>query len=146
MKRNSSISLGPGAPSLILILVVLTMSVLGMLSLMAAHSDLNLSARSAEVIQAVYELQEQAERTRAEIAGAVVQDPDGKGILLENPDAIPEGAELEEAQISWQETDGVRTIDCAVILEQTADGIRVPWVRHTLTTVIDGETGEEIWN
>ena len=62
MKRNSSISLGPGAPSLILILVVLTMSVLGMLSLMAAHSDLNLSARSAEVIQAVYELQEQAER------------------------------------------------------------------------------------
>ena len=43
MKRKSSLSLGPGASSLILIFVVLSMSILGMLSLLTARNDLNLS-------------------------------------------------------------------------------------------------------
>ena len=61
MKKKSSITLGPGAPSLILIFVVLSLSVLAMLSLMTAKNDLQLSHRSAEAAETVYRLREQAE-------------------------------------------------------------------------------------
>ena len=68
MKRKSSIALGPGAPSLILIFVTLAMSVLGMLSLMTARNDLKLSERSAEVVQAVFLLNERSEENRQMLA------------------------------------------------------------------------------
>ena len=47
MKKRSSISLGPGAASLILIFVALSMAVLAMLALMTARNDQKLSDRSA---------------------------------------------------------------------------------------------------
>ena len=65
MKRKSNISFGPGAASLILIFVVLTLSVLGMLSLMNARNDKVLSQRNAAVLERVYELNTSAERSRA---------------------------------------------------------------------------------
>ena len=66
MNRKSTISLGPGASSLILIFVVLALTVLGMLSLMTVRNDLKFSERSAEVIGQVYQLTELAEEHRAE--------------------------------------------------------------------------------
>ena len=57
--------IGPGAASLMLLVVVLSMIVLGMLALMSAHSDENLSRRSAEVAVEVAELNAAAERTLA---------------------------------------------------------------------------------
>ncbi|MBQ3762603.1 MAG: hypothetical protein II875_11410 [Clostridia bacterium] len=65
MKKRSNISFGPGAASLILIFVVLTLSVLGMLSLMNARNDKALSQRSASVLECVYALNSEAERSRA---------------------------------------------------------------------------------
>ena len=65
MKKRSNISFGPGAASLILIFVVLTLSVLGMLSLMNARNDKALSQRSASVLECVYALSSEAERSRA---------------------------------------------------------------------------------
>ena len=50
--NKSRISFGPGAASLILIVVILSMSVLGILALMNARSDSRLSARSVQVVQA----------------------------------------------------------------------------------------------
>ncbi len=65
MNQKSSITLGPGASSLILIFVVLAMAVLSMLSLMAARNDLRFSERSSAVIISVYELNEVAEERHA---------------------------------------------------------------------------------
>ena len=67
MRKGSLISFGPGAASLILIVVILSMSVLGMLALMSARNDRNLSRRSAEVAEAVYSLNEAAEETRRDL-------------------------------------------------------------------------------
>ena len=53
MNRKSNVSLGPGASSLILIFVVLSMAVLGMLSLMTSQNDLRLSERNVQVTEAV---------------------------------------------------------------------------------------------
>ena len=65
MNRRSRISFGPGAASLILIVVILSMSVLGILALMNARSDSRLSARSLQVVQAGYALHADAERQMA---------------------------------------------------------------------------------
>ena len=53
-RKKSSITLGPGASSLILIFVVLSLTVLGMLSLMTSRNDFRLAERSAQVTEAVY--------------------------------------------------------------------------------------------
>ena len=64
MKRKSRVTFGPGAASLILIVVILSMSVLGMLALMNARNDIKLSDRSIAVVEAGYALNDKAERNR----------------------------------------------------------------------------------
>ena len=130
MKKGSSISLGPGAPSLILIFVALSLSVLGMLSLAAGRNDLRLSRRSVQVIEADYSLFERAEERRADICERLARGEDPQACL-------PEGGTSEDGVFSWQETDGVRTLDCA--LARDGETGRLSWIRHSLTA----GTGEE---
>ena len=143
MKKRSNISLGPGASSLILIFVVLSMTVLGMLSLMTARNDERLSRRSAEVIEDVYTLYEQAEKHYAELSGLAIglqQDAVAGDAFLEAlEDALPEWAALDGEAIVWKETDGTRTLDCAMAVQPERK-----WIRHTLSTSIaDGIEGFE---
>ena len=65
MRRKSNVSFGPGAASLILIVVILSMGVLGMLALMNARNDARLSQRSMEVVAAGFTLNDRAEREEA---------------------------------------------------------------------------------
>ena len=67
VRKKSGVSFGPGSASLILIFVVLSLSALGMLSLMSSRTDDRFSARSAEVIEAVYALNCAAEEQRATV-------------------------------------------------------------------------------
>ncbi|MBR0465087.1 MAG: hypothetical protein IJJ23_12040 [Clostridia bacterium] len=149
MNRKSSVSLGPGASSLILIFVVLSMTALGMLSLMTAHNDLKLSLRSAEVVEEVYALSEKAERTKAELteliySAAVDDETWSSAIAADLPDSIS----LEGQVLSWQETDDTRTLDCAVKVTPVDGGFEITWIRHRLTSTIgDGIEGfEDEWN
>lgn len=114
--------IGPGAASLMLLVVVLSMSVLGMLALMSARSDENLSLRSAEVARQVAELNVSAERSLAELddalakaAGAAQSEDD---YLARVEAALNEAMTLEDRTVSWEETnDEGRTLACAVELE-----------------------------
>lgn len=135
MKRKSSISFGPGASSLILIFVVLAMSVLGMLTLMNSRNDIRLSERSVKVMEAVYTLQAKAEETRATLDEIIVKGDKAAGADL------PEGAEWEDNVISWQERDGVRTLDCALEVLPSGGAERSRWIRCNLIV----ETGE-VWD
>ena len=67
MRRKSNVSFGPGAASLILIVVILSMGVLGMLALMNARNDAQLSRSSIEVVAAGYALNDRAERSVAKL-------------------------------------------------------------------------------
>ena len=142
MNSRSTVSLGPGASSLILIFVVLTLSVLGMLSLLTARNDLKFSERSAQVIEAVYRLNEQAEESRAQISR----------ILAENAEALPEPYELFEDEIAWSEeiqisldTDTAdenartMTLDCAVRILPDPENTRTEWIRHNLSVSTEDE-------
>ena len=143
--KKSRISFGPGAASLILIMVVLTMSVLGILSLMSARSDHRLTQRSAAVIEAGYALSAKAERTAAELdslaARARERAADENAYLEAIRNGLPGGAELEDREIIWEETDGLRTLSCALEVLPMDDSARLRWTAHRLTAVT-----EDVWN
>ena len=120
MNRQSRISFGPGAASLILIVVILSMSVLGILALMNARSDIKLSDRSVQVVQATYQLNEYAERRLASLDAiaaryaAISETDDDYAAAMRA--FLPVDMQMTDRVISWDETDGVRTLECAVTL------------------------------
>ena len=65
--NKRKIALGPGAASLILIVVVLSLCMLAMLTQIASRNDFSLASRSAEMITRVYELSDRSERRLAEL-------------------------------------------------------------------------------
>ena len=150
MKKKSVIALGPGAPSLILIFVVLSMSVLAMLALMNAKNDLNMSRRSAEVAEIVAQLNERAELRHRELdrllAACVEEtgDEDEARALLAT--RLPDGVQLENHALVWSEVMDERQLDCALTLVNGERGLHTEWSRHRLVTQLgDGEM-EDLWD
>lgn len=143
MKKKSSVSFGPGAASLLLIFVVLAMSVLGMLSLMNSRNDVRLSERSVAVMEAVYALNARAEETRAKVDAVLYtlsQKPDAAESYPASAEgALPKEAKLVDSVVSWDETDGIRTIHCALKVLPLSSGQRTQWLRHALVV----KTAEE---
>jgi len=143
VNQRSSISLGPGASSLILIFVVLAMAVLSMLSLMTARNNLKFSERSAAVIESVYQLNETAEERRAEVerllAAAAAEASSEDEYLAVIAEILPEDMELLGDEISWSESDGTRMLDLALQVLPLDESNRTVWIRHDLMA----ETGDE---
>ena len=143
MNRKSTISLGPGASSLILIFVVLAMAVLSMLSLMSARNDLKFSERSSNVIVSAYQLNEVAEERHAEVDRLLYECAKDAGsqedYLAAVAAALPEDMEISEDEISWSESDGARMLDLALRVLPLTDSERTEWIRHDLMA----ETGDE---
>ena len=148
MRRKSNLSFGPGAASLILIVVILSMGVLGMLALMNARSDARLSDRSVEVVAAGFELNDQAERRLAELDSvlqlcASVNDNDE--LYLAVAGRLPQGMlmDVENRVVSWEHSDGLRTLSCAVELLPLGGNERYSWRTHRLTAITEDL---EAWN
>lgn len=138
MNRKSRVAFGPGAASLIVIMVVLSMSVLGMLALMNARNEARLSRRAMDVTEQVYALNNQAERDLARL-DAVVRTYDlpsqgGLDTLLRN---LPQGMRYHDDVVSWEITDGVRTLSLQARILPYSSDVRVEWLSHVLTAVTD---------
>lgn len=146
MNRKSSISLGPGASSLILIFVVLSLTALGMLSLMTGRNDLRLAQRSVQVTEAVYRLQVRAEERRAELDGILAicagEAETEEQYLAAVEEALPDDVEFDGARLLFTEGDGARVLDCALALQPLGEARRTVWERFDLTA----ETEEDSWN
>ena len=144
MKKKSMISFGPGASSLILIFVVLALSTLGMLSLMNSRNDIRLSERSVQVTQAVYALQTAAEEKRAALDALLAkaaQEADGQEAYAAAVQAaLPEDVTWEDGALCWEETDGFRSLSCALETQPLGAKERTRWIRFELTAVT-----EEVW-
>ena len=139
MNRKSRVAFGPGAASLILIVVILSMSVLGILALMNSHNDMRLNTRSVEVAEAVYALNNQAERSYAaldevlaDFTATALSEEEYQAAIRRN---LPTGMRLENDLVSWTETDGIRTIDCQVVLGPLGESPRLQWTLHQLTAI-----------
>jgi len=114
--------IGPGAASFMMISIVLCMSVLGILTLMNAQNDYDLTKNSIAVTQIVYELNDRAEESLNELANALKN-----GIL-------PEKMEREGDTVSWVEAEGCRVLSCVV---RIGDDGKMQWISHQLNTVFE---------
>ena len=145
MSQKSRVSFGPGAASLILIMVILSMSVLGILALMNARNDIKLCERSVQVVQAGYALNAEAERKLASLdaiaAMYVAKSENDDDYAAAVRAFLPVDMSMNDREISWNVTDGLRTLECAVTLNPLGQGQRFSWVNHRLTA-----TTEEAWN
>jgi hypothetical protein len=146
MDKKSRISFGPGAASIILILVILSMSVLGILSLISAREAKKLSLRSSSVIEAVYALNGKAEASFAALdavtAKAASEGGTEEQILGKIAESLPDGMTMEDKTVRWTETDEVRDLSCAAEIISLGDGERLKWTEHRLTAI----TVEDAWN
>lgn len=144
MKRK--VALGPGAASLILIVVVLSLCMMAMLTQIGARNDYNLCKRSAEMVQRVYELNAQSEQKLAELDAVLVKAQQEAGsdqtAYLEKVETLlPEGMSLEEDRVTWTEPMDNRNLECIVQLLPPGEKERTKWISHKLRV----EEPEEDW-
>lgn len=143
--NKRKVALGPGAASLILIVVALSLCMLAMLTQISARSDYNLCTRSAEMIQRVYELSDLSEQRLAELDAVLVkaraEASDMDGYLEKVEAALPEDMTLEEDHVSWTEPLDNRYLECVVQLLPPEDSTRTRWISHKL--IVDEP--EEDW-
>ena len=133
---NKRFRMSPGAPSLVLIVVVLSMSIMGMLMFIRTQNDRRLSDRSMLVAQADTLLGERAEERFAALdnLAAICKNKtnDDAAWLMAVEEALPEEMEMDGRRISWQEEDHGRVLYVAVDLCPYEDAQRITWHTRTL--------------
>ena len=143
--NKRKVALGPGAASLILIIVVLSLCMIAMLTQIAAKNDYNLCARSADMVQRVYELNAQSEQKMAALDTVLLkargEAEDMKAYLDKVKEMLPEGMELEEDRITWTEPLDNRNLECIVQLLPLEETQRAKWISHKLVV----EEPEDDW-
>ena len=143
--NKRKIALGPGAASLILIVVVLSLCMLAMLAQIGSRNDYSLASRSAEMITRVYELQDHSERRFAELDAILVrcqketQDMEAYLALVE--ENLPEDMTLDEDIVSWTEPLDNRTMNCEVKILEPGESVRAKWINYKLKV----DEPEEDW-
>ena len=134
--NKRKIALGPGAASLILIVVVLSLCMMAMLTQISARNDYNLCARSAEMVRRVYELNARSEQKLAELDALLVnaqKDAGSMDAYLEKVNGLlPEGMTLEEDMVTWTEPLDNRNLKCIVQLTPPGEKLRTKWISHKL--------------
>ena len=134
--NKRKIALGPGAASLILIVVVLSLCMLAMLAQIGSRNDFSLASRSAEMITRVYELSDQSERRFAELDAILArcqkeaQDTEAYLELVEA--SLPEDMTLDGDLVSWTEPLDNRTMNCEVKLAEPGAMPRAQWTNYRL--------------
>ena len=143
--NKRKVALGPGAASLILIVVVLSLCMLAMLAQIGSRNDYSLASRSAEMITRVYQLHAQSERKMAELDAILVrcqkETTDMASYLAKVEESLPSDMTLDEDIVSWQEPLDNRTMNCEVKLLEPGQKERAKWVTYKLKV----EEPEEDW-
>jgi hypothetical protein len=145
--NKRKVALGPGAASLILIVVALSLCMLAMLTQISARSDYNLCTRSAAMIQRVYELNAQSEQRLAELDAVLAKAKQDAGdmdsYLQKIASALPEGMTLEEDRVSWTEPLDNRNLECVVQVLPLEETSRTRWISHKL--IVDEPEDDWEW-
>lgn len=123
---------GPGAVSLLLIIVVVSMSVLGLLSLISARGDYKLTERAAQLAAAERQTAIAAEEALARLDGVLAEcamsAEDDEGYIAAVRKLLPEGMTMDGRIVSWEQTaEGGRTLMCSVEALPLGSGERFLW-------------------
>lgn len=131
--RKREYHIGPGAASLMLIAVVLSLSVLGVLSMMSARSDLKLTKRSVAVSEEIARLNEKSERSMAALDGILLEcaaAADEDEYLAQVQAALPDYMMIEDRTVFWTETGDGRELECAAEIAPLGESPRTHWTIH----------------
>ena len=146
--RRREFHIGPGATSLILVMVVLSMSALGVLGLVNARSDLRLSQRSIAVAQGVSALYDQSERSLAALDAVIAKWQASGADEAALRESLPANMTLDGDLVSWEETSALgQTLQCSVRIHKTGQLPRLTWSQHVVITEA-GQNGmdDDEWN
>lgn len=116
--KEKRYQIGPGAASLILLIVVLCMTVLGILSLISARADRRMAQRAVEMTRGYYAADEQVERALSQL-DACLRDaaqgaPDHETYLTRAADTLPDGWTMDDGTAYYSADAGAnRTLECA---------------------------------
>ena len=137
--------IGPGAASLLLVAVVVSMGILGMLAMMSVRTDVRLTDRSETMIlsqnaAAIHAEEQYAALDELVIAAVRTAAGDNAAFLQAVEASLPESMTLEENVVSWtEETDGGMLLHCAVRVQNTLQPERVQWVTHATESSVGNE-------
>ncbi len=134
--NKRKVALGPGAASLILIVVMLSLCMLSMLMEIGSRNDYSLTQRSTDMIIRVYNLNAGSEKRLAELDAVLArcgkEAADMESYLARVEENLPEGMTMEEDQVSWSDPLDNRTLTCVVRLNEPGKETRFEWVSHKL--------------
>ena len=133
--REREYRIGPGAVSLLLVVVVASMSVLGLLALIHARGDCSLTERATALMESEYAVSAEAERKLAQLdatlAECALSAENDASYLQAVSAALPEGMELTERTVRWEEAlENGRRLVCMVEilpLGETPACLRTGW-------------------
>jgi len=133
MRRNFRI--GPGAASLMLVIVVVAMSLLALLAFIEVHGDHKLTCRCIDFSVAEYEASSAAEYVLAELDGILAvcaaESEDDAGYLAAVEECLPEGMTLTGRSVSWEHpTPEGRVLMCEVEIMPFGADVRYEWRVH----------------
>jgi len=131
--KNREYHIGPGAASLLLIAVVLSLSALCLLSLSGARSDLQLTRRSTAVSEEIARLNDQSERSMAKLDAVLAQcggAADDEEYLEMVAADLPDYMMIEDNTVCWTETGDGRELECAAAIAPLGETPRASWTIH----------------
>ena len=131
--------IGPGAASLLLVIVVVSMSVLGLLALNEAKNDFGLSERSMAFATAQHALSAEAEEMLAQLDGVLYacgqEAADEAQYLALVAARLPEGVQMQNRRLSWmRDTKTSRSLFCEIEIMPLGASLRCEWRAHTFIT------------
>ncbi|MBP3410599.1 MAG: hypothetical protein J6M10_06325 [Clostridia bacterium] len=134
--KDREYHIGPGAVSLLLVIVVVSMSVLGLLALISARSDYKLTERSMAFAAAEHTASANAQASVACVdeilASCAAQAADDDAYLAAIQASLPQNMRLEGRIIGWEEhVEGGRTLFCEVEVLPLGNESRFAWNLHT---------------
>ena len=145
--NKRKVALGPGAASLILIVVVLSLAMLAMLMQISSRNDLSLASRSAEMTARVYDLNADAERKLAYLDEVLIEcrkdikTNDMQAYLNMLAEKLPAGYDLLDDEVTWMDPLGNRILTCTVKILPPDEKERTEWIAHKLVV----EEPEDDW-
>lgn len=133
MRKNFRI--GPGAASLMLVVVVVALSLLALLSLIEAHGNHKLTSKSVEFSVSEYEAAADAQRSVAELdailAECRISAENDEAYFADIEASLPEGMTMDGELISWEETvPNGRILCCSVRVNGLDSDERFSWQEH----------------
>lgn len=134
--------IGPGAASILLVIVVVSMSILGIMALSESKNELRLSEKNAQFVKEKGRMETEAIRTLAhldEILFTARKHADTYEEYIEYiKGAIPNGVALEEDFLSWTEGSiNNRSLYLKIRILPLESSVRYEWTEHRLMSAQD---------